>query len=94
MIGVGMLTGLQTALLREQDGNGSVSRPSAYDVCQLSAKPEYFSEQNKACCRHVHTLWFGLVQLYFQCGDVWVEFARPVYGLRSRIAAPEILGLS
>lgn len=94
MIGAGMLTGLQTALLREQDGNGSVCCPSAYYVFQLSAKPDYFSEQNKACCRHVHTLWFGLVQLYFQLGDAWVEFVRIVYDPRSRIAAPEILGLS
>lgn len=44
MIGVGMLTGFQTALFSEQDGNGSVSCPCGYDVCQLWAKPEYLSE--------------------------------------------------
>lgn len=73
VIGVGMLTGLQTALFSEQDGNGSVCCPCDYYVCQLWAKPEYLSEQNQA--------WFGLVQLYFQYLDVWVEFVRMVHSV-------------
>lgn len=93
MIGAGMLMGLQTVLFSEQDGNGPVSCLCDYYVCQLRAKPGYLSEQNQAYSGCVQTLWFGLVQLYFQYLDVWVEFVRMVY-LRSQIAAAAILALT
>lgn len=74
MIGVGVLMRSQTSLFSGQNGNVSVSCLCDYYVCQLWAKPKYLSEQSEACSGHVQTLWFGLVQLYFQYLDVWVEF--------------------
>lgn len=81
LIGAVTWTALQTALFSEQRGNGSVSCPWNYYVCQLRAKPGSLSEQDQACSGCVHTLWFALVQLSCQYLDVWLEFVRMVFRL-------------
>lgn len=68
LIGVGMLTGLQTAICSEQDGNRSLSCPSDYYGCQLWAKPEYLSGKTKR-----------VLEMFTHCGLVWSSLVSSIW---------------
>lgn len=77
--------GSSKSALRKRDGNGDVSCPCDYYVCQLWATSEYLLKQDEAVLdMFTHCgLTLSLVQLYFQYLDVWAESVRMGYSVRS-----------
>lgn len=52
--------GSSKSALSKRDGNGDVSCPCDYYICQLWATSEYLLMLDEACSGHVHTLRFDV----------------------------------